>query len=195
MRKQGRFLGCISISICLLSGCVGSLWTGATMVYDRHNLYKKLNDYHLTVDTTNALYNDNQLKCQSCSIDIAAFNGDVLVAGHLPTVELYELAAIRLSKVIGYRRIFNQLKIKNMTVDPLQDLWITTKIRSQIFADDTIDPKAFKVITIDRIVYLMGDVKPEEAEKVIWISRHTHNVEQVVKILKYYRFESSNKVA
>lgn len=195
MRKQGRFLGCIFISICLLSGCVGSIWTGATMVYDRHNVYRQLNDYHLIVDTTNALFNDNQLKCQSCSIDIAAFNGDVLVAGHLPTVELYELAKIRLSNIKGYRRLFNQLKIMNRSLDTLQDSWITAKIRSQIFADDTIDPKAFKVITIDRIVYLMGDVKPEEAEKVIRISRQTNNVEQVVKILKYYTYESSGKVA
>lgn len=196
MRKHGRFLGLWMACNMMLTGCVGGIWTGAKLVYDRHNVYKKINDYRLALETTNSLYVDKQLKCQACSIDIAAFNGDLLIAGHLPSQELYHLAEDRLSKVSGYRRLFNQLQIRNGSSSTLEDSWITTKIRTQIIADDSIDPNAFKIITMDRKVYLMGDVKQDEAEKVIQIARQTSNVVEVVKMLKYFSYKTyKNKVA
>jgi len=45
------------------------------------------------------------------------------------------------------------------------------------------------VVTSDRIVYLMGDVRKEQAEKVINIARFTSGVEWVVKMLKYFTYE------
>lgn len=195
MMKQGCWIsGFIMVSV-LLSGCVGSLWTGASMIYDRHNIYKKIGDYRVLMDVTEALYCDKKLKCDFCSIDITVFNGDVLIAGHLPNEEILSEANLRLSQVKGYRRLFNQLRLNKQAIHLMQDTWITTKIRSQIFADDHIDPKAFKVVTVDGIVYLLGDVKPDQAEKVTRIARHTTGVDGVVKMMKYFTYESKNKEA
>ena len=66
------------------------------------------------------------------------------------------------------------------------DDWITTKIRSQIFADSAIDPHVFKVVTSDQIVYLMGDVSPSEAKRVVQIASACDGVRRVVTLLKYY---------
>lgn len=190
MLKQGRSVLVIILLSAYLSGCLGGLWTGASLVYDRHNVYKKLNDYHLLVDVTNALYDDKKFKAQGCGLDIAVFNGDVLVAGHLPDPEFLNEARNRLKTVTGYRRLFNQITINSAPIDTVQDSWITTKIRSQIFADDTINPKAFKVVTSDRIVYLMGDVREAEAKKVIYIARNVSGVERVVTLFKYFTYQS-----
>ena len=86
---------------------------------------------------------------------------------------MYEELQRRLAKVKGYRRLFNQVGISPSASNSVQDSWITTKIRSQIFADGSIDPNAFKVVTSDKVVYLMGDVHREQAGKVINIARHT----------------------
>ena len=102
MIKQGRFIF-LFLFILLssaLSGCLSSIWTGANLVYDRHDVYKKLNDYQLLADVNNALYADKLLKCDYCVLDVAVFNGDALVAGHLPFEELLNEARQRLFRVI-----------------------------------------------------------------------------------------------
>ncbi len=191
MLNRGRGVVILAIFCACLSGCLGSLWTGASLVYDRHNVYKTINDYHLLVDVTNALYVDKKFKDPGCSLDITVFNGDVLVAGHLRDQEYLDEARNRLKTVTGYRRFFTEIGIANAPMNSVQDSWITTKIRTQIFADDTINPKAFKVVTSDRVVYLMGDVRKEEAKKVIYISRNVSGVERVVTLFKYFTYESS----
>lgn len=192
MVKQGC-LGVIATLVLLsLWGCtgVGSLWTGASLIYDRHNVYKKIDDYHLYMKVNNALAAGNLFKNSRCVLDIAVFNGDILVAGHLPTFDMLNELNQRLGQVRGYRRLFNEVRVINTASNAIQDGWITTKIRSQIFADDSIDPNAFKIITSDGIVYLMGDVRPGEAKAVVTIARRTIGVVQVVKMFKYLVYEN-----
>ena len=186
MTKKNRFIFITSL-LCLLTGCLGGVWTGANLVYDRHNFYKKANDYQLTVKVNNALFKDKSLKDGGAVIDMAVFNGDLLLAGHVPILEMREEIIRRVDRVKGFRRIFNQIDVGNLPNNSMNDSWITTKIRSQIFADASIDPNAFKVITSDNIVYLMGDVRLEQANLVINIARNTEGVVRVVKLLKFYR--------
>lgn len=192
MLKQGCFALLLTSILLCLPGCVGGLWTGATMVYNRHNVYKKLDDYSLYLKVNNAIMVDNTFKNTESLIDIAIFNGDVLVAGHVPTAEMQTELSRRLAKVRGYRRLFNQVKVSASESNTVQDSWITTKIRGQIFADDSIDPNAFKIVTSDRVVYLMGDVHKEQAEKVINMARRTNDVVRVVKILKYFTYQDNS---
>lgn len=186
MKQQGCVFIFLFLGSCLLTGCLGSLWTGATLVYDRHNVYKKVSDYQLGAEASRALYKDAVFKRDDCAIDLAVFNGDILLAGHLPTPKLRKEALERVRALKGYRRVINQLYISSLANTTVEDSWITTKIRTRIFADSAIDPHDFKVITADRIVYLMGDVRPKEALLVINIARKTDGVKRVVKLFKYY---------
>ncbi|WP_242604331.1 BON domain-containing protein [Legionella birminghamensis] len=175
----------------LLGGCLGSVWTGANMIYDRHDIYKKLNDYQLAAAAHHALFDDRILKQSGCSLDLAVLNGDVLLAGHVPSERLRDLATRRLNSLTGYRELFNQVDVSLAVNNSLQDSWITAKIRSQIFADAAIDPNAFKIITSDRIVYIMGDVRPRQADRVIYIARNTSGVLRVVKLMRYYNLSET----
>lgn len=189
MLKQGRLILFIIGILVSLPGCISSLWTGATLVYDRHDVYKKLDDYSLYLRVNNAIMVDNLFKNNQCVIDISVFKGDVLLVGRVPTHELQNELRRRLTLVKGYRRLFNQVIVRSYPSNSMEDSWITTKIRSQIFADGSIDPNAFKVVTSDRIVYLMGDVKEDEAAKVINIARRTTDVVRVVKMFKYFTYQ------
>ena len=170
----------------MLAGCITDVWTGATLIYDRHNIYKKISDFQLSADASRALYQDRLFKGADCTLDLAIFNGDILLSGHVPTDELRKEAQSRMTALKGYRRFFNQLAVAQEKDHSLQDNWITTRIRSEIFTDANIDPHTFKVITTDQIVYLMGDVIPKEAAIVIQIARRCPGVKRVVKLLKYY---------
>lgn len=186
MYKHGCLALVLFVSTACLTGCITNVWTGVSLVYDRHNIYKKLSDYQLAANASRALYKDKMFKRADCSIDLAIINGDILLAGHVPTDILRQEAFQRITDLCGYRRIFNQLAIGQIANDSLQDDWITAKIRSQIFTDAAIDPHQFKVVTSERIVYLMGDVIPTEANRVIHIARSCSGVKRVVKLFKYY---------
>jgi osmotically-inducible protein OsmY len=195
MLKQGCLIVAVIILSNCLAGCVGAVWTGANLVYDRHNVYKKLDDYHLLVELNNALAEKQTFKNSTCALDYAVFNKDLLIAGHVPDQEYFDELLSRLSKLKGYRHLYNKVRIVQMGSNTAQDTWITTKIRSKIFADDSIDPNAFKVVTSDNVVYLMGDVRPEEAKKVVFIARNTNGVVKVVKLMNYFTYQPKSNMA
>ena len=187
-----QFFFLVSV-IFVLSGCagVGSIWTGAALVYDRHNVYKKIDDYQLGARANRLLFRDERLRCEHCAIDLAVFRRDILLTGHVPTRALREEANARLEGLLGVRKKYNQLAIRSTSDHTLQDSWITAKIRSQVIADAEINPRQFKVVTADGIVYLMGDVLPDQAARVIQIARQTDGVIRVVKLFNYYRISST----
>ncbi len=187
MRKQG-YVALFLILACLqLSGCVSGIWTGASLIYGRHNTYRKIDDFQLNASANRALYKDKRFKQVGVVIEISVFNRDVLMVGHVPNDALRQEATTRVQAVTaGRRRLFNQLAIGGRSNDVVQDAWITAKIRSRILADSTINPDAFKIITFGHIVYLMGDVVPAQADKVILFARETAGVKRVVKLFKYY---------
>lgn len=189
MSKHGRILCLLVLCALPLFGCLSNLWTGANLLYDRHGVYKKLNDYQLSIDVNNALFADKLFKCDQCMLDLAVFHGDVLIAGHLPSDALLEEVRMRLYPVRGYRHLYTEIKVEQRESNTIKDSWITAKIRSRVFADDSIDPNTFKIVTSDQIVYLMGEIKTDQGRRVIAISRHTNGVLQVVKLFKYVTYQ------
>jgi osmotically-inducible protein OsmY len=174
---------CVSI---FLSGCLSGVWTGANLFYDRHNVFHSLSDYELDTRAHRTLFQGDALECTECHIDVAVFNGDILLAGHVETAEIREEAYKRLAAQQGYRHLYNKISIEPFKTNLLKDSWITAKIRSQIIADSEIDPHAFKIVTSDQVVYLMGDVIPNQAKWVVDIASTTAGVKRVVKLLNYY---------
>lgn len=192
MKKYSHCLLVLCLSL-LLSGCLGTIWTGAYTVYDRHSVYLKLNDFQLSTQVNEVLAVNKTFANSECVIDITVFNGDILLAGHLPSLEMMEEFNRRISKVKGYRRLFIKMVVQQVSSNSIEDSWLTAKVRSLIFADASIDPKAFKIVTTDRIVYLMGDVKPDQAEKVINMARSVEGVTRVVKLLRYFTYVPTQK--
>lgn len=190
MMKQGSWIFIVFLLVASLSACMGTVWTGASMLYDRHNVYKKISDYNLLNKVNQVLAEERTFNNSACLLDIVAFHGDILIAGHVPSEDYLEELKSRLARVKGYRHLFIEIKVVQTTSNSIQDSWITTKIRGQIFKDDSIDPNSFKVVTSDGIVYLMGEAKADEAEKVIQIARSTEGVVKVVKLMKYFTYQS-----
>lgn len=187
MRRQGHVTLMLTLASFLLSGCVSNIWTGATMIYSRHNTYIKIGDFQLNASANRALYKDKLFKQEAIAIEVAVFNRDVLMVGHVPTAALRQEASARIEAATPEkRRFFNQLALAATDDDAVKDAWITTKIRSRILADSDINPDAFKIVTSGRIVYLMGDVIPAQAQKVILFARECAGVKRVVKLFKYY---------
>ncbi|OGV34582.1 MAG: hypothetical protein A3E88_02010 [Legionellales bacterium RIFCSPHIGHO2_12_FULL_35_11] len=151
-------------------------------------MYLKLNNYQLAGQINQAIYKDKLFKCKTCSIDVAVFNRDVLMVGSVPSHEMRKEAVERVDAVQGKRKFYNQLRVADGREDPILDSWITGNIRSKIIGDSSIDPRAFKIVTSNQVVYIMGDVRKEQAKTVILFARETKDVRRVVKLLRYYKY-------
>lgn len=177
---------CLILLCMSLSACLSDVWTGANIVYDRHSWYRKLNDWQLTTEVKQALYEEESIKCDTCAVEFAIFNRDILVVGRVPSQSVRRKVSERLRPLHNKRHLYNELVVTTEPGDAITDTWITTKIRSEILTDSGINPKQFKVVTMDGVVYLMGDVIPEQAEKVVMYARQWSEVRRVVKLFQYY---------
>lgn len=176
----------VLISSCFLTSCMGTVWTGASLVYDRHSVYKKVDDYQLAGEANRILFKDHFFRDRKCFLDMAVFRGDVLVAGHVPNHEIRNVLNQRLSGLTGYHRLFNQVAVNASTGQGLGDSWITASIRSKILSDSTIDPDSFKIVTVDSIVYIMGEARSDQALIVLDLASKTRGVLRVVKVFRTY---------
>lgn len=175
------------------TACVTTVWTGATMIYDRHSVYKQVNDVDLAIQTRKVLFDEIGLGCTACNVDIAVFHGDVLIAGSVPNLSLRQEVYERLQQVGGYRNLYRHLAIGSNSIHPYLDAWITSKIRTGVFSDERINPGLFKVVTVNQIVYILGELTESQAELVLAIAQDCKGVLRVVKLFRSYHLVDDYK--
>ena len=65
------------------------------------------------------------------------------------------------------------------------DSWLTTKIKTQMFSDAELVAGKIKVVTVNNIVFLMGILPREEADRAVEIARGVYGVKKIVKVFEY----------
>ena len=120
-------------------------------------------------------------------IVVVSFNGVVLLAGQVNTAEQRLLAADTVAKIGKVRRIHNEITVAGATsmVARSNDSWITTKVKTKLFANGEVEGGRIKVVTENGVVYLMGLVTREEATRAAEQARKTGGVQKVVRIFEY----------
>ncbi len=119
-------------------------------------------------------------------LNIVSFNGFVLLAGQVPSEALKTLATDVVRKIEGVRRIYNELEIGPPTSlgTRSHDTWITTKVKSKLLASSDTPGTRVKVITENSVVYLMGLLTEEEADRVSLEAAEVSSAERVVQLFE-----------
>lgn len=185
-----RKLSTIVLSLLLQSGCISHVMTGANIIYDRHQIYKKSADITLAAKVGHVIKMNPALNCPSNQcFEVAVFHGDVLVLGTVPS----ELEKSKVTESIqgfkNYRHLYNFIQI-DPQFDYQQewsDHWITTQIRTKVMANADIDPNPFKIVSHQHIVYILGDVLEDQESLILDICRNIPNVNKVVNLLQVYQ--------
>ena len=183
--------------LCLLTlnlqGCLlSSAMTGAQLYYDRNELEKSLDDQNVSYQITTTMAKDPELKDQ-ISLSAATFKNALLLTGQVPTAAQKQRAGQIAQQFAAGRYVFNDIAVG----EPLsgwqqtEDSWITTKIKTEIITTEGISPGNFKIVTENRVVYLLGTAPADQAEKVINIAKNTDGVEKVVKMIRYVYYATS----
>lgn len=120
-------------------------------------------------------------------IAVDSYNGIVLLTGQVPSQELKDKAGEIAKQVRRVRQVHNQLRIAaNLPLGQrLADGWLSTRIRTELATNESIDSDRIRVITENDTVYLMGILTREESERVVSAVSQVGGVQRIVKAFEY----------
>lgn len=182
----------LSAGLILLSGCMNVATTGAQAIYNHRSLQNSVNDQYISMQA----YQDLKVKTKvfaNTNITIATYNGEVLLAGQVPEAWQKTKAEVIVRAIPGVTAVYNRIEIASpsSTLTRMSDAWITTKVKSKFLVSNDLDVTQVKVVTENGMVYLMGTIKPDEAEAAVDLASDTAGVQGVVKIFSYIHISKS----
>lgn len=129
---------------------------------------------------------DEQLKASH--INVVSFNGTVLLVGQVPSQDMKNLATrVTRSSSSRVKEVYNELEVAGATtfLSRSNDAWLSAKIKTLMLADSEVSGLRTKVVTENGVVYLMGLLSQEEADKTVNLVSNTRGVTKVVRAFEY----------
>ena len=119
-------------------------------------------------------------------LSIVSYNGFVLLAGQVPSEALKALASDVARELEAVRRIYNELEVGPATTAGTRtnDTWITTQVKSKLLASSDTPGRRVKVVTENAVVYLMGLVTADEADRSALEAAEVKSVTRVVQLFE-----------
>jgi osmotically-inducible protein OsmY len=120
-------------------------------------------------------------------IVVTSYNGVVLLAGQTPRADLKSMAEQAASSVQRVKKVNNELQVMapSSLLARNNDAWLTTKIKTQMLADNSIPGSRIKVVTENGIVFLLGLVTQDEANRATSLVQGVSGVQKIVKLFEY----------
>ncbi len=175
----------------LQQGCAplvagGAVATSVIVAKDPRTTGTIIDDKGIQMKAGNELYEDEMLGDQ-VHINVASYNGVVLLTGETPTAEMRARAEQIVSEVDKVRRVHNEITVAapSSGLTRSSDTLITTKVKTRMVAEKEFDSGRIKVVTENGTVYLMGLVTRQQAAVATEISRSVSGVQRVVRLFEY----------
>jgi osmotically-inducible protein OsmY len=174
----------------ILQGCAGMIIAGGAtagaMANDRRTSGAYVDDETIEWKIIDVLYKDEQID-QQTHLNATSYNGIVLLTGEIPNQEMRAKIDEKIRSVQGVRQLHDETSIAapSSMMSRSGDTWITSKVKTAMLTDDTDMGARTKVVTDKGVVYLMGIVSPQEADKLTDIARRVGGVQKVVKVFEY----------
>ena len=177
----------------LLNGCaamvLGGAAVGAGAGHDRRSFGTVLDDQAIELAAYDALNRDKELALQN-NVEVVVHNGVLLLIGEMATEALKMRAESKVQDIQGVKRLVNEIAISERAgaISFTRDKYLTARVKTgmlDIVDMPDFDPSRVNVTTQRGVVYLMGLVSREEAERVVTIARGIPGVERVTKVFEY----------
>lgn len=138
-----------------------------------------------TTATVNIRKTDPAL--DDANVVVISFNGNVLLAGQVPTDDLRTRAAQAAAMVKSVKSVRNELTVGANAgfAAHSADTLITTKLKSKLLAAENIKDSRVKVVTENGVVFLLGLVTHAEADIAAKMAQDTGGVQKVVLLFEY----------
>ncbi len=174
----------------LLHGCaavvVGGAAAGANVAHDRRTTGTFIEDEAIELKSLKAIFEDKEVYKQT-HLNVTSFNTIVLVSGEAPTEELRQRVIQIVRSIDKVSHVHDEITIAGPSslMSRSGDTLITTKVKTKLIVEKNLDGTHVKVVTENGVVYLMGLLNREDANKATEIARQTGGVQKVVKLFQY----------
>lgn len=186
MLKHAKLLF-ISLIILQLLGCPAAIIGGGVIGID--TAVDRRTPGIITEDTTIELkaFGAIQNFKEEVSSSVVSYNGHVLIVGQVQNQEVKTNIENKVKEIANVKSVINEL-----TVSPIasmsaraEDTLITSNVKARLFSENKVSPFHVKVITENKIVYLMGILTEKEAKEAEDIAKNSKKVAKVVKLFEY----------
>lgn len=181
------------LSLCaasaLLSGC-GTIMSSAGAGPIEEDPGERTFAQQMTDESieTKALVNINAADeaYDQAHLSVVSYNGFLLLVGQVPSEALKALATDVTRDLEAVRRIYNELEVAPATSAGTRtnDTWITTQVKSKLLASSDTPGRRVKVVTENAVVYLMGLLTAEEADRSALEAAEVKSVTRVVQLFE-----------
>lgn len=179
-----KYLAIISL-FSPLAGCVNMAISSANVLYQHHGIMRTINNHHIAGEIEGSLKKHHQFFGGS-DIHAHVFYYDVLLVGTVRSEEQKEQAERLSRRQPLVQHVYNALELRKfpLTVsEQTYDTWITSKIKAKFVSTNSLDPDGIKIVTQNKIVYLMGRADDQQARTARSIAKSTDGVLEVVSYL------------
>lgn len=174
----------------LLQACAAAVITGgaagASIAVDKRTTGTVIEDQSIELKALKAFADNEDISSKS-HLNVTSYNTIVLVTGETPNEELRQQAVNILTEIPKVTHVHNEISIAapSSFMSRSSDSLITSKVKTKLLADKNVKGLGVKVVTDKGVVYLMGIVTREEADKATEIARQTGGVQKVVMLFEY----------
>ncbi len=172
-----------------LTGCAvaagAGIATGVAVANDERSPGVIVDDQLLEFEVNDRIRAASEIFEQS-HINVTSFNAVILLTGETPSDDFKTRTASLAAAVPKVRSVHNELAIAapSSLVARSSDSWLTTKVKTTLLSEMALDATRVKVVTEKGVVYLMGLVSGEEAERATDLARRVSGVERVVRLFE-----------
>lgn len=187
IRRSVTILVCSLLLGACVAATVGTL--GATAVvttdvlHERRTVGEYIDDETIEIQIGKYLLANQQIREQT-RLRATSMNGVVLLTGQARNAKLKNRVVHHIEGIDGVQQVLgNYVKIGGVNgfASTAHDAWLTTKVKTALFAGTGLDANRVKVVTEQSTVYLMGLVTQAEAQQAVEVVRRVDGVKLVVK--------------
>ena len=189
MKSSLRIL-LISLLTFGLSGCAGVFIAGgaaatANVIMDTRSSKELLDDNTIELEVT-GLGNKAPFT-GNARITASSHKGNVLLVGQAVDQQTKNTVTARVKEIKGVKSVNNQLKVKPLLTlgEISNDVWLTTKVKSNLLTKKELSGVKIKVYTEAKEVYLLGVVTQEQADIAVEVARNISGVKKIIKGFVY----------
>jgi osmotically-inducible protein OsmY len=178
----------LALSTILLNGCAGGIIASGTaassIIYDERSIQVMLEDKNIEHLAATAIQQNKTLN--KTHISTSSLNHKVLLYGEVQTPQQRTIAYRLISNIPKVKHVFNQIKVNESPsiFDTSQDSWITSKVKMSLFKAKKLHSAQVKVITENKVVYLMGILTKKQQSIATNYARKTAGVRKVITIFE-----------
>ena len=181
----------LALIISALQGCVAVVATtaagGVLVAEDRRTNAAMLEDESMELKTQSRISEKFDQYRDTIHTNITSYNRNVLITGEVPSEEVKAGIEKLVKDAQNVRNVTDELVIAAPTSfgSRSNDTLITSKVKTRFIEARKFQPNWVKVVTENKVVYLLGVVNHKEAADAADIAATTSGVEKVVKVFEY----------